>query len=90
MATYSVSVRLQRTTVEERYVSVPITNAVMQTEPDEDGAYHLDPEKFSAAAIALGQDDTDWSLENRGVTLHPIQKAPDRVQPLPDAAQDSP
>lgn len=83
METYSVSVRLRRTSVEERYVSVPITNELMQAEPDEDGSYHLDPGKIFTAAIELGQDDTDWSSEGREVTVHPIQKAP-------DAAEDSP
>jgi hypothetical protein len=79
MATYSVSVRLRRTSVEERYVSVLITDAVMQTEPDEGGTYRLDPGKIFAAAIELGQDDTDWSSEDREITVHPIQKAPDGV-----------
>ncbi|MFG2989108.1 hypothetical protein ACGFZK_07375 [Streptomyces sp. NPDC048257] len=90
MATYSVSVRLQRTSVAERYVSVPLSAAVMQTEPDEDGTYRLDPGKIVAAAIELGQDDTDWSSEAREVKVHPIQKAPDAVQPLLDAAPDAP
>ena len=85
MATYSISVRLQRTTVEERYVSVPVTEAMMQAEPDEDGARRLDPGKLVAAAIELGQDDTDWLPEARSVVLHPIQKAPDGVQPSPDS-----
>ena len=77
MATYSISVRLRRTTVEERYVSVPVTDAVMRTQPDEDGAYHLDGEKVLAAAIELGQDDTGWLPEDRQLTVHPIQKNPD-------------
>ena len=80
MATYSVSFRLRRTVVEERYVSVLITDAVMAAEPDEDGARHLDSAKLVAAAIQLGQDDADWLLEEREVTLHPIQTAPDHLQ----------
>ncbi|EPD68820.1 hypothetical protein [Streptomyces sp. HGB0020] len=76
MATYSVSVRLRRTVVEERYVSVPITEALLQSDPDEDGARRLDPDKLVAAAIRLGQDDADWRPEGREVTMHPIQKAP--------------
>lgn len=89
MESYSVSVRLQRTTVEERYISVPITNAVMRAEPDPDGSRRLDPEKILAAAIELGHDDTDWLPEDREVTIHPIQKAPDDVSSLPDSAPDS-
>ncbi|MER6208798.1 hypothetical protein ACWDG9_26245 [Streptomyces sp. NPDC001073] len=89
MESYSVSVRLQRTTVEERYVSVPVTDAVMRAEPDPDGSRRLDADKLLAAAIELGRDDTDWLPEEREVTIHPIQKAPDDVSPLPDSAQDS-
>ncbi|NEB79530.1 hypothetical protein G3I40_30570 [Streptomyces sp. SID14478] len=89
MATYSISIRLQRTSVEERYVSVPVTDAVMRTEPNADGTYGLDTEKLLAAAIELGQDDADWSSEAREVTIHPIQKAPDDVQTGLDAAQDA-
>lgn len=88
MATYSVSVRLRRTVVEERYVSVPITDAVLQTQPDEDGARSIDTEKFVAAAIRLGQDDIGWLPEEREVTLHPIQQAPAQHQTLPDSDED--
>jgi len=76
MATYSISVRLRRTTVEERYVSVPVTDAMMRTQPDDDGAYHLDGEKVLAAAVELGQDDTGWLPEDRQITVHPIQRNP--------------
>jgi hypothetical protein len=89
MATYSVSFRLRRTVVEERYVSVPITDAVMQADPDEDGAYRVDMGKLVAAAIQLGQDDADWLPEEREVTLHPIQKAPDQYQGQDQALSDS-
>jgi len=88
MATYSVSFRLRRTVVEERYVSVPITDAVMQAQPDEDGAYHVDTGKLVAAAIRLGQDDAGWLPEEREITLHPIQQAPAQYQTLPDSAED--
>ncbi|WP_405822268.1 hypothetical protein OG241_38775 [Streptomyces sp. NBC_01390] len=88
MATYSVSVRLRRTVVEERYVSVPITDAVMNPDPDEDGARHIDSAKLVAAAIQLGQDDADWLPEEREVKLHPIQQAPPQHQGSPDSAED--
>ncbi|MFD3524231.1 hypothetical protein [Streptomyces sp. NPDC058653] len=90
MTTYSVSVRLRRTTVEERYVSVPISESVMRTERDEDGARGLDAEKIFAAAIELGRDDDGWAAEEREVTVHPIQKAPDEVRPPLDGASDTP
>ncbi|MEV6756910.1 hypothetical protein [Streptomyces sp. NPDC051214] len=76
MTSYSISVRLQRTTLEEAYVSVPVTEALMREEPGEDGSYGLDTDKFVAAAIEL-QGGADWVPEEQRVTLHPIQQAPD-------------
>ncbi|MFI6088439.1 hypothetical protein [Streptomyces sp. NPDC051218] len=78
MTSYSISVRLQRTTVEEAYVSVPVSDAVMQDERAEDGSYRLDTEKFVAAAIELG-GGAAWLPEHQQVALHPIQQAPDDV-----------
>ena len=84
MTSYSISVRLQRTTVEESYVSVPVTDAVMQEEPAEDGSYRIDTEKLFAAAVELGSE-ADWLSEEQRVVVHPIQKAPDSVSPQLDA-----
>ncbi|MGW0908669.1 hypothetical protein [Streptomyces sp. NPDC002853] len=78
MTSYSISVRLQRTTVEEAYVSVPVTDALMQEERAEDGSYRLDTQKFVAAAIEL-QGGADWAPEDQQVALHPIQQAPDNA-----------
>jgi hypothetical protein len=78
MTSHSISVRLQRTTVEESYVSVPVTDAVMQEEPTEDGSYRLDTDKLFAAAIELG-NGADWLPEDQQVVLHPVQKAPDNM-----------
>ena len=76
--TYSISVRLQRTTLEEAYVSVPVTGDVMDGHADKDGSFHLDPEKVMAAAVALGRE-ADWAVEERSVSVHPVQKAPPTV-----------
>ncbi|GAA5191625.1 hypothetical protein GCM10023322_49400 [Rugosimonospora acidiphila] len=76
---YSISVRLRRVTAEEGYVSVPVTDAVMSPEPDQDGNLHLDPEKLWAEAIRLGSRLDTWRIEERDVTPHPIQKAPEGV-----------
>ncbi|MEV6898505.1 hypothetical protein [Amycolatopsis sp. NPDC051372] len=80
MATYSISVRLQRTTVEEAYVSVPVSEAVLRDGPEADGSMRLDPEKVMAAAVELGRA-AEWSAEDLRVTPHPIQK------PRPGAGQ---
>jgi hypothetical protein len=49
--TYSISVRLQRITTEEAYLSVPVDEAIMQDEPAADGRYRIDPGKLWAEAI---------------------------------------
>lgn len=75
-ATYSISVRLQRTTNEETYLSVPVDAAIMQDEAVPDGSYRIDPGKLWAQAIRLAEQSADWSVEDRQVRAHPIQKAP--------------
>jgi hypothetical protein len=77
--TYSISVRLRRTTAEERHVSVPVTDAVMQDEADEDGSFRLDGRKVFEAALQLGANDADWVPEEQHVEIHPVQKPPDEV-----------
>jgi hypothetical protein len=77
MTSYSIAVRLQRVTVEECHVSVPVTDAVLRPEPDENGERFLDPEKVFAAALALGAEQADWRAEEQSMTLHPVQQAPD-------------
>jgi hypothetical protein len=75
--TYSVSFRLRRTTVEQAFVSVPITSEMWQP-PDEQGRVFLDAEKIMAGALHIGFDpDTVWTLEGEPVLEpHPIQVAP--------------
>ena len=73
-ATSSISVRLQRTTTEETYLSVPVDAAIMQPAPD--GSYRIDPGKLWAQAIRLAEQSADWTVEDRQVRAHPIQKAP--------------
>lgn len=77
MNNYSISVRLQRTTTEECYVSVPVTDALMQDETDTDDMQRLDGEKVLAAAVQLGKEATDWLPEAQTISVHPVQKAPD-------------
>ena len=79
-ASYSISVRLRRTTTEEAYLSVPVDGAIMQDQPTVDGSYRIDPEKLWAEAIRLAEASGDWMTEAREVSPHPIQKAPPRIQ----------
>ncbi len=75
-ATYSISVRLQRTTTEETYLSVPVDAAIMRDEPDDDGSRRIDADKLWSEAIRLAARSADWVIEDRQVIPHPIQKAP--------------
>jgi hypothetical protein len=76
--TYSISFRLRRTTHEDAFVSVPVTDAVMQDTPDEQGHRRLDVDKLSRAAISLASDSKiRWRPEGDPILeLHPIQVAP--------------
>jgi hypothetical protein len=82
LSSYSISVRLCRITTEEAYVSVPVTEALMQSEPDADGAFHLDDAKVVAEAVAMGSRLSSWQVEEQDIQPHPIQKAPPHVVPI--------
>ena len=76
--TYSISIRLRRTTYEESFVLVPVTDAVRQDTPDKQGRFFLDGNKVMEAAVRLGADPaTRWRTEGQPtVELHPVQVAP--------------
>lgn len=76
--TYSISFRLRRTSQEEAFVSVPVTDEVLQEEADERGHRRLDVEKLTNAAIRLGSGaDVRWRVEGKPIVeLHPVQVAP--------------
>jgi hypothetical protein len=61
--------------VEEAYVSVPVTDAVLGP-PNEDGMRQTDGAAVLAAAVALGQEHATWLPEVQEIDVHPIQKAP--------------
>ena len=73
--TFSVSVRLQRVTTETAHVSVPLSEELLQPNPDASGASTINPDKLIAAAIELGRlPSTHWSVEGDVViTPHPVQ-----------------
>jgi len=74
--TYSISVRLQRITIEAAHVSVPLSQELFHRNPD--GSETIDGEKVMAAAIELGRSlATQWSVEGEVViTPHPLQTPP--------------
>jgi len=73
--TYSVSFRLQRTTTEAAFVSVPVTGDLMVEQPD--GTGRIDVAKMVERAIEMGQaTGITWNVEERQVQPHPIQTPP--------------
>ena len=55
----------------------------MQDEPAPDGSYRIDPGKLWAQAIRLAEQSADWTVEDRQVTGHPIQKVPPWIAERP-------
>lgn len=82
--TYSISIRLRRTSVEEAFVSVPVEPQIMHSQPDEKGSFHIDPDKVVAQAVLLGRDPaTVWTLETQPmIEPHPIQMAPPELRKI--------
>jgi hypothetical protein len=73
--TFSVSFRLQRTTVEETFVSVQVTDELTIRQPD--GTGRLNVPKMVERAIEMGQElGVVWQPESQEVHPHPIQKPP--------------
>lgn len=69
---YSVAVRVRRTTVEFVHVRVPVTEAVITDD-------HLDGEKIFAVAVALATSDPAlrWMSDQPVVVeIHPLQTPP--------------
>lgn len=79
--TYSISVRVRRTTLEYAYVLVPVDNQIMRTDDaglplrDENGSARIDGEKFAAQAVTLaGSSIVEWYPESSHIEPHPLQK----------------
>ena len=76
--TYSICFRLRRTNHEEAFVSVPVTEEILDEKRDEHGHRGLDAEKLMQMAVRLGSDpETRWRAEGTPVVeVHPVQIAP--------------
>jgi hypothetical protein len=74
-----IVLRLQRTVVEDAYVAVPMTAAIMKQEPEPDGSCRIDFDAFVREAVRLsGSDSVEWAPEQRTIQPHSVQ------QPVPD------
>lgn len=76
--TFSVSFRLQRTTTEIAFVSVPVTPDLMIEGPE--GTGRIDVAKMVRRAIEIGQaPGVAWQTEGQQIQPHPIQTPPPGV-----------
>jgi len=79
--TFSIAFRLRRIVYEDAYVSIPVTEAVMKSEPEADGTRRLDTDKLIAEAIALGKNEAaEWCVEETQTTPHPVQQPKPEVR----------
>lgn len=74
--TYSISLRMRRTTVEEAYVSVPVDERVLREAPDNPGTFSIDTDRLWAEGARRAAEADTWSAEAREITPHPVQQAP--------------
>lgn len=75
VATYAVSFRLQRTTTEAGFVSVPVTADLLIRQPD--GTARIDVDKMVQRSVELARSaEIEWHVEEQRVELHPFQEAP--------------
>jgi hypothetical protein len=73
--TYSVAFRLQRTTTEVAFVSVPVTADLIIEQPD--GTGRIDVAKMVQRATEMGQaPGVAWQPESQQVQPHPTQTPP--------------
>lgn len=96
--TYSISLRLRRTTIEYAYVSVLVTGDIMQADDegnilqDANGHARIDPQKMVLRATELARRPTvTWYRESEQIEPHPIQKAPeaDEMSEMDPRVQES-
>lgn len=74
--TYSISLRLRRTTIDYAYISVPVTGDVVKR--DAQGVGRLDVVELTRLALEMGKDPgVTWYQEEQTAEPHPVQKARD-------------
>jgi hypothetical protein len=71
--TSSITLRVRRTTVEDGYVSVPLTSTI--TKREDDGTHRIDTEALVREAMRLVEDPrVEWRVENVTTEPHPMQE----------------
>lgn len=73
MSTYLIQLRLQRTTMEHCFVSVPVASDVLDEQPD--GTGRINSNKLVALAIQMAHlPGVRWLPEEVTIHRHPIQR----------------
>lgn len=88
MHTYSIQLRIKRTTVEDAFVSVPVTSSMMKEK--EDGNLGIDGDKLLEQALKLGKESgVEWKVEDVTIEPHGLQgpKPEDRKEFVPDSSR---
>jgi hypothetical protein len=78
---YSISIRLRRTTFEYAFVSVPVDEQIWEQHPDDPKKQRVNSQKVIEIAKRMGCDPTVlWAREGEPVIEpHPWQTAPPRA-----------
>jgi len=72
--TYSITLRMRRTIVQDGHVSVPLTDLI--TKQPEDGTHRIDTDALTREAIRLSEDPrVDWRIESSTTDCHTWQQA---------------
>ena len=68
-----IALRVRRTTHEDAYINVPVTETILK--PKGDGTHGIDMDAFVAEGIRLSQDSSvEWKQEERTTQPHPVQQ----------------
>lgn len=70
--THSIQARVRRVTIEDAFVAVPVTEAVLKEQPD--GSFRLDGEAVFRQATRIAADPrVPWQAESIELVPHPTQ-----------------
>lgn len=74
MGTYSIALRVRRTIIQDAYISVPVTEAILNEQPD--GTARINSEALFAEGIRISAHHAvEWQNEALSTDIHPIQQA---------------
>lgn len=85
--TTSMLLRVRRVTIEDAYVAVPATEAIIKRQ--DDGTFRIEPKLFLAEAIRISKDKrTEWKIESIDIEPHQTQQPVPKDRKVFDAIVD--